>query len=246
MLRPTNRCALLACTLLFGACASRPLPKYEQPIARARIQSVRTTAYTHTESDHRKHGRSTAIGTCLQCGSVNSAAADWSRWPAGTVFRIQETGELYKVDDYGWALSGTNTIDLYKPSSRAMNAWGVRRVTIENLQWGDVDRSLAILRGRSKYKHVRRMISEIESRYAELQRPVDTGEMFAGVQPKPASRVIEPVAQRAEPVARRAEPIVVRTPAAPTKKPFVSGSIGVRVATDSRNAALVPFRSAPR
>jgi 3D (Asp-Asp-Asp) domain-containing protein len=246
MLRPTNRCALLACTLLLGACASRPLPKYEKPIARTRIQSVRTTAYTHTESDHRKHGRSTAIGTRLQCGRVNSAAADWSRWPAGTVFRVQETGELFEVDDYGWALSGTNTIDLYKPSRRAMNAWGVRRVTIENLRWGDVDRSLAILRGRSKYKHVRRMISEIESRYAELQRPVESGEVIASIGTEPAPRVVKPVAQRAEPVVRRAEPIVVRTSPAPTRKPFVSGSIGVQVSTDSRNAALVPFRSAPR
>jgi len=126
-----------------------------------------------------------------------------------------------------------------------MNAWGVRRVTIENLRWGDVDRSLAILRGRSKYKHVRRMISEIESRYAELQRPVEPGEVIASIQPELAPRVIEPVALRAEPVVRRAEQIAVRTPP-PARKPFVSGSIGVQVSTDSRNAALVPFRSAPR
>jgi 3D (Asp-Asp-Asp) domain-containing protein len=245
MLRPTNRCALLACTLLLGACASRPLPKYEKPIARTKVQSVRTTAYTHTESDHRKHGRSTAIGTQLQCGSVNSAAADWSRWPAGTAFRIQETGELYEVDDYGWALSGTNTIDLYKPSRSAMNSWGVRRVTIENLRWGDVDRSLAILRERSKFKHVRRMISEIESHYAELKRPVETSEVIASAPPEPAPRAIEPVAFRAEPVVRRAEPIAVRTPL-PRKNPVVSGSLGVQISTSSRNAALVPFRSAPR
>jgi 3D (Asp-Asp-Asp) domain-containing protein len=178
--------------MLFAACASRPLPKYQKPIARTPIQSVRTTAYTHTEADHIKHGRCSAVGTQLRCDRIHSAAADWSRWPVGTVFRIQETGELYQVDDYGWALSGTNTIDLYKPTRSAMNSWGVRRVTIENLQWGDVDRSLAILRGRSKYKHVRRMLSEIHDRYAELKRPVGTVSIAA------VPSTAEPVAMRAE------------------------------------------------
>lgn len=246
MLRPTNRCALLICALFLGACASRPLPKYEKPIARTQVQHVRTTAYTHSESDHLKHGRRTAIGTQLQCGSVNSAAADWSRWPAGTVFRIHETGELFEVDDYGWALSGTNTIDLYKPSRGAMNSWGVRRVTIENLRWGDVDRSLSILRGRSKYKHVRRMISQIESRYAELKRPVETSEVIvASSAPEPVMYQATPAVPRAEPIVRKAEPVAVNAPAA-SKTPAVSGQVGVQVSTGSRSAALVPFRSAPR
>ena len=243
MLRPTNRCALLACTLLLGACASRPLPKYEKPIARTPIQHVRTTAYTHSESDHRQHGRRTALGTQLQCGSTNSAAADWSRWPAGTVFRIQETGELFEVDDYGWALSGTNTIDLYKPTRSAMNHWGVRRVTIENLRWGDVDRSLAILRGRSKHKHVRRMISQIESRYAELKRPVASETVVASIVPQPPQRVPEPTVFRAEPVARRATPIASQPPTLGYRKP-VSGRVGVEVSSNSAGATLVPFRSA--
>jgi 3D (Asp-Asp-Asp) domain-containing protein len=133
---------------------------------------VRTTAYTHTESDHQQYAKRSALGTTLRSGSCRSAAADWSRWPAGTTFRILETGELYQVDDYGWALSGTNTIDLYKPSRAAMNAWGVRRVNIEVLGWGDVDRSLAVLRPRSKYPHVRRMLNQIEDRYALLRKPV--------------------------------------------------------------------------
>jgi hypothetical protein len=110
----------------------------------------------------------------LQSGRITSAAADWSRWPVGTLFRIRETGQLYMVDDYGRALAGTNTIDLYKTSRSAMNRWGVRHVTIENLRWGDVDRSLAILRQRTKYKHVRRMIEQIEDRYASLKRPGPT------------------------------------------------------------------------
>jgi 3D (Asp-Asp-Asp) domain-containing protein len=139
------------------------LPKYEAPLTKAQFQSVRTTAYTHTEGDHLRHGRSSAMGTTLQSGPVQSAAADWSRWPAGTLFRLVETGELYEVDDYGWALSGTNTIDLYKPTRAAMNAWGVRRVTIENLRWGDPHRSLAVLRPRAKYRHVARMIREFRT-----------------------------------------------------------------------------------
>jgi 3D (Asp-Asp-Asp) domain-containing protein len=132
---------------------------------------VRTTAYTHTESDHRKYAKHNALGTTLRSQGARSAAADWSRWPAGTTFRLLDTGELYQVDDYGSALSGTNTIDLYKPSRRAMNAWGVRRVNIQVIGWGDVDRSLAILQPRSKFPHVKLMIDQIKDRYAMLRKP---------------------------------------------------------------------------
>ena len=175
--RLTLSAVLATAALLPGGCASRPLPRYEKPVARTRVQTVRTTAYTESEADHIQHGCQTACGTTLQCGAIRSAAADWSRWPAGTMFRIVETGEVYRVDDYGWALAGTNTIDLYKPSRAAMNAWGVRRVTIENLEWGDVDRSLAILRGRSKFRHVRRMIDQIQDRRTELARPIVSAPM---------------------------------------------------------------------
>src|SRR5271154_5744848 len=147
-----SRAMLLAACLFIVGCASRPLPKYENPIARTQFQRVRTTAYTDTETDHLPYSNHNALGGTLQSGQIHSAAADWSRWPAGTIFRIRETGEIYQVDDYGWALSGTNTIDLYKPSRETMNAWGVRGVTIENLQWGDPKQSLAILRERSHYR----------------------------------------------------------------------------------------------
>ena len=179
----TIRLVIPALGLLLASCASRPLPKYEKPIARTQFQTVRTTAYTHTESDHRQYAKRNALGTTLRASGARSAAADWSRWPAGTTFRLLDTGELYKVDDYGWALSGTNTIDLYKPSRRAMNAWGVRRVNIEVLGWGDVDRSLAILRPRSKHPHVRRMINQIEDRYALLRKPVQSEFTAAAVLP---------------------------------------------------------------
>ena len=169
---------LAAVAVIFSACA-RSLPKYETPIARAQFQSVRTTAYTHSEADHICHGRQTALGTTLRYGKVHSAAADWSRWPAGTVFRILETGEVCEVDDFGWALAGRNTIDLYKPSRAQMNSWGVRRVNIQVLNWGDPDRSLSVLRPRGKHRHVRKMIAEIEDRRSELLRPVQTSASLA-------------------------------------------------------------------
>ena len=176
---PTSRLIAAAMALVFAGCATRSLPRYEKPLARSQYQTVRTTAYTHSESDHRQYGRKCALGTQLKCGSVKSAAADWSRWPAGTIFRIQQTGELFQVDDYGWALTGTNTIDLYKPSRSQMNSWGVRRVNIQVLDWGDPDRSLSVLRPRAKHKHVRKMIAQLEDRRSELRRPVATATSFA-------------------------------------------------------------------
>ncbi len=105
------------------------------------------------------------MGTPLRYDSVRSAAADWARWPAGTRFRIVETGEICVVDDYGWALAGTNTIDLYKPSKKEMNRWGVRRVRIQILHWGDHRASYRRLKPAAKHKHVKRMLKEIKEFY---------------------------------------------------------------------------------
>ncbi len=207
--------------------ASRRLPAYEAPIAKSDFQTVRTTAYTHTESDHRqytnhnalggqlqaasagvrraayvaralpadsdsasdyqrasysdssqsyltpqkktvtrwvktKHGRKKVTTTVLVRPTVGSAAADWSRWPAGTTFRLLSTGQIYKVDDYGWALSGRNTIDLYMASRGDMNTWGVRSEPIQILRWGDPQESLQILEGRQGHKHIKRMVLELQ------------------------------------------------------------------------------------
>ncbi len=208
------------CLVWLGGCAgTRPLPKYEPPLARTSIQSVRTTAYTHTEDDHVAYGNRNALGGTLRAAgppvipqaapvipvgthvgnpnlagpyrrlelpgdlaalppapptldpaaaaSYGSAAADWSRWPAGTVFRLLSTGQIYQVDDYGFALSGRNTIDLYLPSRAAMNAWGVRRADIQILRWGDAAESLRRLRPRQKFRHIRRMVLELEGRDRE-------------------------------------------------------------------------------
>jgi 3D (Asp-Asp-Asp) domain-containing protein len=150
----------LVCALLAG-CAGRQLPPYEKPLAKTEFQTVRTTAYTHTEDDHRQYGRANALGTTLTACGVRSAAADWGRWPAGTVFQLLPSGPLFRVDDYGWALAGRNTIDLYMPTRHDMNCWGVRRVNIRVLQWGDPRASLAVLEPRRKFKHVKRIFGEL-------------------------------------------------------------------------------------
>jgi len=154
---------LLLCSAALAGCA-HPLPRYEPPLPRAAVEKIRTTAYTHTEGDHRRYGNLTALGTPLRSGQhIRSAAADWARWPCGTVFRIRATGEVYEVDDYGFALSGVNTIDLYKPTKGQMREWGVRRVTIEIMKWGDPWESYRRMVRVKTYRHVRRMMHEIES-----------------------------------------------------------------------------------
>jgi 3D (Asp-Asp-Asp) domain-containing protein len=224
-------CAVV-CALFLGACESAPtrrttaLPKYEPPLAKRDFQNVRTTAYTHTESDHLQYGNRNALGGRLRAArgavrraeyvpraipvagddppgfrrasysgaglekfslkpttttkivktkggkkkrvtvvskpQIGSAAADWSRWPAGTVFRLISTGQVYRIDDYGWALAGRNTIDLYMPSRSAMNDWGAREENIQILQWGDPNASLRLLQGHQGYRHIRRMVLELQ------------------------------------------------------------------------------------
>ena len=190
---------------------------------------MRTTAYTHTESDHLPYGNHNALGGKLQAATgairraeyspraipvsaadaadyrrasysgpalekfslketkttklvktkhgtkrvvvtskpqIGSAAADWSRWPAGTVFRLISTGQVFRVDDYGWALAGRNTIDLYMPSRGAMNSWGAREENIQILQWGDANESLRLLQAHQGYRHIRRMVLELQGQDA--------------------------------------------------------------------------------
>ncbi|QIF03321.1 3D domain-containing protein [Roseimicrobium sp. ORNL1] len=127
-----------------------------------RINGVKTTAYTHSESDHRKYGAKAATGEPLKYGKVRSAATDWSVYPVGTVFKIEGEPYLYEVDDYGSALVGTNTIDLYKPSKAAMNQWGAKQVNISVLKWGSFNKSVEIMKPRMKYPHIQQMVKRIE------------------------------------------------------------------------------------
>ena len=212
---------LIADALLLSACgtttSSRALPPYEPPLARTDFQSVRTTAYTHTESDHREFSNRNALGGELHAAGpaihraeyvpralavsdsdlvdvprvtvttrvtkktrrvkraiavsrpprIGSAAADWGRWPVGTTFRLLSTGQIYRVEDYGWALSGRNTIDLYMENARDMNTWGARVEPIQVLQWGNPDESLRLLESRQGYPHIRRMVLELQGREEE-------------------------------------------------------------------------------
>ena len=98
---------------------------------------------------------------------IGTAAADWARWPAGTTFRLLSTGQIYRVEDYGWALAGRNTIDLYMPTPRAMNSWGAREEPIQVLHWGDPNDSLKLLLPRMHYKHIRRMVLELQGNEEE-------------------------------------------------------------------------------
>lgn len=157
---------LLAVSLaaLLPACStSSQLKQSQKALASTKvIPGVRTTAYTHTEADHIQHGTSTAVGSNLKFGRVRSAAADWSVYPVGTIFQIEGSPYVYQVDDYGSALVGTNTIDLYKPDRETMDDWGVRNVNIRVLKWGSFTKSLAIMKPRAKHDHVKKMVQRIE------------------------------------------------------------------------------------
>jgi 3D (Asp-Asp-Asp) domain-containing protein len=143
---------VIAFALLGTSCASQYNTASNQ--SPKRVLKVRTTAYTHTEPG----GSRNAVGTRLSGKNVMSAAADWSRWPLGTKFRIIDTNEVFQIDDYGSALIGTGTIDLYKTNRLAMNKWGVRKVDIDVIEWGSKEKSLAVLEPRKRNRRVRQMI----------------------------------------------------------------------------------------
>lgn len=123
---------------------------------------VRTTAYCSRESG----GHRNAVGELLSGFSLHSAASDWSRFPLGTRFRIVGTTDEYEIDDYGSALIGTNTIDLYKNSRLEMKRWGVRHIDIDILKWGSEEQSLKVLKPRAKHSSVRRMLAALEKKKA--------------------------------------------------------------------------------
>lgn len=125
-----------------------------------RIQNVRTTAYSRGEDG----GRCNAIGKTLSKSKCCSAASDWSRFPLGTRFRIVGTNDEYIIDDYGSALIGTNTIDLYKHTKLEMKRWGVRHVDIDILEWGSDEQSLKVLTPRAKHRQVQRMIFALQKK----------------------------------------------------------------------------------
>jgi 3D (Asp-Asp-Asp) domain-containing protein len=125
--------------------------------------SIRCTAYTHSESDHIKYGRKTAIGTELIDGVI---ASDWSIFPVNTVLRIDN--KIYTVEDFGSALvkpmdTLIPTVDIYTISKYKMRKWGVRFFEdAEIVEFGSYEDSLAILKQRLKYQHCREMYNRIQ------------------------------------------------------------------------------------
>ena len=147
-----------AVACLIAGCATQSKPTVTTA---RRIPNVRTTAYTHREGGS---GCANALGCRLSGQHVMSAASDWSHFPLGTRFRIADTKEEYVIDDYGSAMIGTDTIDLYKPTRLEMNRWGVRHVDIDILEWGSEEQSLKVLAPRCKHRCVRQMVAALEKK----------------------------------------------------------------------------------
>lgn len=161
----------LLIALLMVGCASSQ--KTAKSTTHQRM-TVRTTAYTHTEAG----GSNNAIGSRLRFGGdTYSAASDWSWLPLGTRFRMVENGRNYVIEDYGSALVGRKTIDLYKPSMAAVRAWGVKNVEIEILEWGSKAMSLKLLKPRATRGYIRTMV-------AELEKSVPASELATASMPK--------------------------------------------------------------
>ena len=131
---------------------------------RVRTRVVRTTSYSHQEREKGAPGRLNCLGGTLKYGNVRSVAADWSVYPVGTKFRIKGLPHLYVVDDFGSALVGTNTIDIYHPTLKLMRKWNTRKAEITIVRWGDYERSLKLLSKRKRHAHCRKMFYALQGR----------------------------------------------------------------------------------
>ncbi len=172
--------AVFIALILLTACGTthhHALPAYEPPLTKTDFQHVRTTAYTHTEADHRQYSNHNALG-----GELHAAGPAIHRAEVVTRATLAyEVPRAIPVDENGsyspplqrfsmeesWALSGRNTIDLYMANQRAMNTWGARQETIEVLKWGDPQESLQFLRRHQDYRHIKRMVLELEGHEKE-------------------------------------------------------------------------------
>ena len=83
---------------------------------------------------------------------------------SGRAFASLIRSEEYVIDDYGNALVGTDTIDLYKATRSDVKNWGVRYVDIDILQWGSEEESLKVLAPRRKHNCVRKMVAALEKK----------------------------------------------------------------------------------
>ncbi len=196
---------LLCIVLLIPGSGFAVWKRNKNKLPSSRIMKVRTTAYTHSESDHIVYGRKNALDTRLSSTrKYTSAASDWSRFPVGTTFRIRGMNRTFIIDDYGSALVGTDTIDLYQTSRKAMNRWGVQWVEIEITKWGDYDKSRQILNERKGYSHIRKMLVGVNSPKKRRNSPfMDTSP--AALPPEP--RAISPASPAGDSRAREFRPM---------------------------------------
>jgi 3D (Asp-Asp-Asp) domain-containing protein len=161
LMYPPLALLLIASLGLFASgCATtgRPVAAPAKP----KTVPVTATAYSSGAKCNGAWAHRNAIGGPLKSGAVNSAATDWSRIPLGTKFRVVETGKVYIVDDYGSAMVGKDKVDLFHTSYRDVYRWGVRQVTLEIIEWGCPDKSLAVLKPRARAPHVRRMVEVLK------------------------------------------------------------------------------------
>ncbi len=192
MSRSLNLTIVVAIGCVLVGCAEQSV--VQKPLAAVeaanshlgRMPNVRTTAYTRIE----KGGRRNALGKYLSGRHVISAASDWSRFPLGTRFRICSTREEFIIDDYGTALVGTSTIDLYKPTKLEMKRWGVRNVDIDILQWGSEEQSLKVLGPRAKHQTARRMIASLRKKNVVPASKVASASKEASARPS-SSRTLD-------------------------------------------------------
>lgn len=155
---------------VLAAAARRPRDRHGMPVYAPgeRTRLVRTTAYACHETDHLQYGVLNAAGTPLRFNQrVRSAAADWSVYPVGTVFKVRGLPCHYVVDDYGSALAGTQTVDMFMPNEAWMRAWGTRKVELTVVRWGSFTRSAELLAKRLQHPHCRQMYAAIASQHRQ-------------------------------------------------------------------------------
>jgi len=134
-----------------------------------RTRIVRTTSYSDQENEVGAVGNKNCLGGTLKYGKIRSIAADWSVYPVGTKIRIKGLPYTYVVDDFGSALVGTNTIDIYHPTLSLMRKWNTRKAEISIVKWGDYNKSLSLLKARYSHSHCRKMYYALKKRIANKE-----------------------------------------------------------------------------
>ncbi len=148
-----------------AGCITGKAPRGEPAPERASYLKINVSSYAGAAADP-SAPPATARGTRYRSGSISSAAADWSRFPAGTVFRVLATREVYEVDDYTDDIVGTNTILLYKPAVANIPASTTHYVTIEIVSWGSPRESAALLKTQ-KSSTAKRILKALLERYPQ-------------------------------------------------------------------------------